>query len=560
MKEYGPPSDQTIGLEARLHNATTLLRGGLADASAALTAWTGDARATSASWADAAAAFVLPPHATVGLVRAAALPLAGAALLITLACVCCRARRIRGDSVVDRPYEALDDGAPESPRTEMEAARMAHEAACSAVADASGVAARGRQPPSSPMRAVHAGPAKQPEDAPSVTPRAAIGLAAEKRAALASVRATTENAGAVAASPRPRPSPAPSPRVAAGGTPRARPADANAAEASAQEPGPSAEALALLLPHLKKIKLFGRLTQPQLQLLAAAMEEQTFSRGEWIFEQGAKGDTFYIISRGEAEILQSSSRDGTQKKLAGLKAWSSFGEIALLKSLPRSASVRATTASVVCLCISRDGFQRALGTMLEDMVPESFKLDKAELHAALGRVKVFADFSAAQLEAVCGALEERHYKKGDWIFQQGDAGDAFYVVQSGKASVLRKDPGVGERILKNLKAWDTFGERAAFLGKEKRYAGVRVITTSMSCLTINRGGLENALGPLADELLPAVQGVQTVQGVQAPTLQQPQAAPADMSAAQADEGADRLRDHSPEPVRPTPRATADVQA
>lgn len=89
---------------------------------------------------------------------------------------------------------------------------------------------------------------------------------------------------------------------------------------------------------------------------------------DWIFEQGTKGDTFYVICSGKAEILQSdSSRDGTQKKLADLSVFNTFGEIALLKSLPRSASVRATADSA-CLCISRDNFQRSLGCMLEDMV------------------------------------------------------------------------------------------------------------------------------------------------------------------------------------------------
>ena len=74
-------------------------------------------------------------------------------------------------------------------------------------------------------------------------------------------------------------------------------------------------------------------------------------------------------------------------------------------------------------------------------------------------------------------------------------------MQSGAAKVLRAAAGGGERTLHNLKAWDTFGERAAFLGKEKRFAGVRVSSASMSCLTINRGELERALGSL-ESLLP----------------------------------------------------------
>ena len=39
------------------------------------------------------------------------------------------------------------------------------------------------------------------------------------------------------------------------------------------------ELQAQVMPHLRKIKLFGRLTSAQLQLLAGAMEMERFSKG-----------------------------------------------------------------------------------------------------------------------------------------------------------------------------------------------------------------------------------------------------------------------------------------
>ena len=35
-------------------------------------------------------------------------------------------------------------------------------------------------------------------------------------------------------------------------------------------------------------------------------------------------------------------------------------------------------------------------------------------------------------------MVEAHYKRGEKIFEQGDEGDAFYVIISGNANVIRE--------------------------------------------------------------------------------------------------------------------------
>jgi len=80
---------------------------------------------------------------------------------------------------------------------------------------------------------------------------------------------------------------------------------------------------------------------------------ERFEAGETIFEQGDFGDRFYVIREGEVEVL----KDGVP--LAVLGRGESFGEMALLSSAPRMATVRAKKATELT-AISRGSFKRLM--------------------------------------------------------------------------------------------------------------------------------------------------------------------------------------------------------
>ena len=64
-----------------------------------------------------------------------------------------------------------------------------------------------------------------------------------------------------------------------------------------------------------------------------------------IVRQGAPADKFFIVVDGEVEVVRES--EGKTRLLGTLTRGQFFGEIAILRDMPRNASVRAKTATTL---------------------------------------------------------------------------------------------------------------------------------------------------------------------------------------------------------------------
>jgi CRP-like cAMP-binding protein len=109
---------------------------------------------------------------------------------------------------------------------------------------------------------------------------------------------------------------------------------------------------------LRAVALFQGLEGEDLEQILGISESVLVEAGEYVFEEGERGDHFYIIVRGSIE-LRKSGGDGA-KKLAVLRAGQAFGEMALLNQAPRSASAFAVEDAYM-LSVSRAAFGEMLG-------------------------------------------------------------------------------------------------------------------------------------------------------------------------------------------------------
>jgi CRP-like cAMP-binding protein/di/tricarboxylate transporter len=111
---------------------------------------------------------------------------------------------------------------------------------------------------------------------------------------------------------------------------------------------------------LSGIDVFASLDRVDLARLAAYLEPRRLADGEVVFDQGELGDSLYIVTDGRVCVYSIASDGGTRTDFATLGAGQYFGEIALILSEPRTASVRAIGEAEV-LRLERERFLELIG-------------------------------------------------------------------------------------------------------------------------------------------------------------------------------------------------------
>lgn len=101
-----------------------------------------------------------------------------------------------------------------------------------------------------------------------------------------------------------------------------------------------------IINFLLETELFCDLTAVELSEIASIMDIQKFKKGEVVFSEGDIGDGWYVLYEGEV-LVSKHIPFQKDKSVASLHASSCFGEMAILDSTARSATIFAKEDSVV---------------------------------------------------------------------------------------------------------------------------------------------------------------------------------------------------------------------
>ena len=110
---------------------------------------------------------------------------------------------------------------------------------------------------------------------------------------------------------------------------------------------------------LASVPIFTGLATELREEIASRAKHVEVPAGRWLFRQGDRGDTLFVILAGRLEVL--TEADDLLLPIRELSRGSTFGELALLTDEPRSASVRALRDCEL-LALNRETFVELLRT------------------------------------------------------------------------------------------------------------------------------------------------------------------------------------------------------
>jgi CRP-like cAMP-binding protein len=116
---------------------------------------------------------------------------------------------------------------------------------------------------------------------------------------------------------------------------------------------------------LRRVEILAGLTSEQLAKVAAICHVRTYSTQDVIVHQGDPSADVYVIHSGSVEIVLTGNQVTAEtlaapgpQAIVSLGQGQVFGEMALIDSGPRSATVRCTADATQLYVIARDDFIR----------------------------------------------------------------------------------------------------------------------------------------------------------------------------------------------------------
>lgn len=225
-------------------------------------------------------------------------------------------------------------------------------------------------------------------------------------------------------------------------------------------------------------------------VLGALVEKPIPAKDIKVITQGDAGDYFYVVENGTFDIYINSKGtiepgpQGMGNKVNSIGPGGSFGELALMYNAPRAATVVSTEPNSTLWALDRVTFRRILmdSAFQRRRMYESF----------LEEVPLLSSLTLYERSKIADALETQKFTDGQTIIQEGDKGEAFFMVEQGEAEVYKKD--AGDKAIKLYKKGDYFGE-LALLDDKPRAASV-VSKGECKVATLGKDGFQRLLGPV----------------------------------------------------------------
>jgi cAMP-dependent protein kinase regulator len=243
----------------------------------------------------------------------------------------------------------------------------------------------------------------------------------------------------------------------------------------------------------------GHLDSDALTDVINAFYLKDFEQNTDIIKQGDDGDSLYIVKDGSVDIFV--ARPGPDGKLAKkdkgpkvvtFEVGALFGELALMYSAPRAATVTVSSPSVSAWVMDALDFKM--------LMIQSSQAQYAKYEGWLAGVDLLKSLNHFELSRLADVLEQLLLDPDEELVRQGEAGNCFYILEDGEVSAFITGD-FGEKEVKRYdKVGDYFGE-IALLSDAPRAATIRATgPEGAAVVKLSKEDFNSLLGPIEDIL------------------------------------------------------------
>ena len=244
--------------------------------------------------------------------------------------------------------------------------------------------------------------------------------------------------------------------------------------------------------------MFQNITDDQRELIYKAMEPMPVKEGQMIIKQGTVGDRFYIVDEGRFEVRIVPENQKAEGDAVGNcvhvyegsrenHSHPSFGELALMYSAPRAASIIAQSDGLLW-ALHRYAFNKVIAEQSSRM----------EAEKVLKKIDLFKTLSSDSLKKLSSSLCEAKFSRGDVIINEGEVGDSVFIMPGGSCKSVRTSKN-GKESEVELKEGGFFGEEVLKGGLESKYLTTVTATNKMTCWMLQKSEAKSLISSLRKE-------------------------------------------------------------
>ena len=199
------------------------------------------------------------------------------------------------------------------------------------------------------------------------------------------------------------------------------------------------------------------LSPENLKEIASKLEAIELKCGDTVFSEGDSDERHIFLHTGNIDLVKAG------KSLKTIEASTADARTAIAHIIPRNFSCISSSDAVIFkidaeLLDMMLTWNQASSFSVEEL---STDVDDDDWMMRILQTEAFRRIPPANIQAIFTSLEDIKVEAGDSIIRQGDPGDYFYIIKSGRCVVTRKMPGQDKEIkLADLSPGSTFGEEA----------------------------------------------------------------------------------------------------